>query len=78
MKIENIKDVDKFFEIIEQCKGKVEIISKEGDRLNVKSKLTQFVIASNFFEHPIINELELIAEDPDDRKLLIQFMMNGN
>ena len=30
MKIENIKDVDKFFEIIEQCKGKVEIISKEG------------------------------------------------
>ena len=73
MKIENIKDVDKFFEIIEQCKGKVEIISKEGDRLNAK-----FVIASKFFEHPIINELELIAENPDDRKLLIQFMMNGN
>lgn len=78
MKIENIKDVNKFFEIIEQCKGKVEIISKEGDRLNVKSKLTQFVITSNFFEHPIINELELIAEDPDDRNLLIKFMMNGN
>lgn len=78
MKIENIKDVNKFFEIIEQCKGKVEIISKEGDRLNVKSKLTQFVIASNFFDNPIINELELIAENPDDRKLLIQFMMNGN
>ena len=40
LKIENIKDIEKFFEIIEKCEGKVEIVSKEGDQLNAKSKLS--------------------------------------
>ena len=43
MKIENIKDVDKFFEVVDSCKGRVELVTGEGDRLNLKSKLSQYV-----------------------------------
>ena len=41
MKVQNIKDVNKFFEVIDSCKGKVELVTGEGDRLNLKSKLFQ-------------------------------------
>ena len=41
MKIQNINDVESFFKIIDQCKGSVELVSPEGDRINLKSKLSQ-------------------------------------
>ena len=47
MKIENIKDVDKFFEVVDSCKGRVELVTGEGDRLNLKSKLSQYVSLAN-------------------------------
>ena len=31
MKVQNIKDVNKFFEVIDSCKGKVELVTGEGD-----------------------------------------------
>ena len=39
MKVQNIKDVNKFFEVVDSCKGRVELVTGEGDRLNLKSKL---------------------------------------
>ena len=49
MKISNIKDVDKFFQVIDSCKGRVELVTGEGDRLNLKSKLSQYVSLANIF-----------------------------
>ena len=43
MKIMNITNIDKFFGAIDQCEGKVELITKNGDVYNLKSKLSQFV-----------------------------------
>ena len=37
MKVMGIKDIDKFFEVVDSCKGKVELVTGEGDRLNLKS-----------------------------------------
>ena len=37
MKIQNITDVEKFFEVVDQCKGTVELVSPEGDRSNGKT-----------------------------------------
>ena len=42
MKIRNITDIDGFFKVIDSCDGKVELITGEGDRLNLKSKLHSF------------------------------------
>lgn len=78
MKIQNIDNLDKFFEVIESCEGKVELVSSEGDRLNLKSKLTQYVALANIFSGGYVKELELVAYEPKDVEKLINFMMQGN
>ena len=43
MKIEKISNIQEFFKIIDSCKGRVELLTGEGDRLNLKSKLCQYL-----------------------------------
>lgn len=76
MKVQNITDVDKFFEVIDSCKGKVELVTGEGDRLNLKSKLSQYVSMANIFSDGTIAELELLAYEPEDIQKLLNFMMS--
>lgn len=77
MKVQNITDIDKFFEVIDSCSGKVELVTGEGDRLNLKSKLAQYVSLANIFSDGSIGELELLAYEPDDINKLVNFMMNS-
>ena len=78
MKVENIKDVESFFEVVDSCKGRVELVTAEGDRLNLKSKLSQYVSLANIFSAGVdIPDLELIAYEPEDVNKLLQFMMQG-
>lgn len=77
MKISNIKDVDRFFEVVDHCKGKVELVTGEGDRLNLKSKLSQYVSMANIFSNGEIPELEIIAYEPEDISKLVNFMMES-
>ena len=78
MKIENIKDIEGFFRVVDSCTGRVELVTAEGDRLNLKSKLSQFVSLANIFSNGAeIPELELVASEPEDIRKLIDFMMQG-
>ncbi len=77
MKVQNITNVEKFFEVIDSCEGKVELVTGEGDRLNLKSKLSQYVSLANIFSNGEIPELEVVAYEPDDIKKLVNFMMQG-
>ncbi len=76
MKVQNITNVDKFFKVIDDCKGKVELVTGEGDRLNLKSKLSQYVSLANIFSDGTISELELVAYEPEDIDKLVKFMLN--
>ena len=77
MKLQNVKDPEKLFEFIDSCSGKVELVTGEGDRLNLKSKLSQYLSLANIFSvKEEIPELELVAYDPNDVKKLIEFMIN--
>ena len=49
MKIQNISDVNTFLKVIDSCKGTVELVSPEGDRINLKSKLSQYLSMANIF-----------------------------
>lgn len=77
MKVSNIKDVHKFFEVVDSCKGRVELVTGEGDRLNLKSKLSQYVSLANIFSNGEIPELEIIASEKEDIERLMNFMING-
>ena len=77
MKVSNIKDIDKFFEVIDSCTGRVELVTGEGDRLNLKSKLSQYVSLANIFSNGEVPELEIVASEKEDVDRLMNFMMNG-
>ncbi|WP_461811765.1 polya polymerase [Faecalimonas sp.] len=77
MKIQNITNIEKFFSVVDQCKGKVELVTGEGDRLNLKSKLSQYVSMANVFSNGEIPELELISYETEDTDKLLDFMMKG-
>ena len=77
MKVQNITDVEGFFKVVDQCKGKVELVTGEGDRLSLKSKLSQYVSMANIFSNGEIPELEVIAYEKEDTDRLIQFMLDG-
>ena len=78
MKIQNITNVDSFFDTVQKCKGKVELVSPEGDRLNLKSKLTQYLAIAEIFSGGYIRELELVVYNREDIDLLINYMMEPN
>ena len=79
MKLQNVKDVNKLFEVVDSCKGKVELVTGEGDRLNLKSKLSQYISLTGIFKNgrTDIPELEIVAYAPDDIDKLVEFMMNN-
>ena len=77
MKIENIKNVNEFFKVVDSCKGKVELVTGEGDRLNLRSKLSQYISLANVFSDGNVRELEIVAYEPEDITKLINYMMQS-
>ena len=77
MKVQHITDVEGFFKVVDSCKGRVELVTGEGDRLTLKSKLSQYVSMANIFSNGEIPELEVIAYEKEDTDKLIQFMIDG-
>ena len=77
MKVQNITDIYKFFDVVDSCKGIVELVTGEVDRLNLKSKLCQYVSLANIFSNGEIPELEVLAYEKEDVDKLINFMING-
>ena len=77
MKVTNIKDIEKFFQVVDSCTGRVELVTGEGDRLNLKSKLSQYVSLANIFSGGQIPELEIVAYEKEDIDRLMNFMING-
>lgn len=77
MKVQNITNIEKFFNAVDECKGRVELVTGEGDRLNLKSKMSQYVSMANIFSNGEIPELELIAYEKEDIDRLVKFMVDG-
>lgn len=77
MKIYNLDNVEGFFNVLDKCKGVVELITTEGDRLNLKSKLCQYVALSKLLTEAKINDIEIVAYDPEDVHLLFNYLMEG-
>ena len=76
MKIKSINNVEKFFEVVDSCKGRVELVTGEGDRLNLKSKLAQYVSLANIFSNGEIPELEIVAYKKEDIDKLMDYMIS--
>ncbi len=77
MKVKNITDIQRFFEVIDSCKGRVELVTSDGDRLNLKSKLSQYFSLAQIFSDGNIPEIEILASEPEDMNVLIKYLIEG-
>ena len=77
MKVQNVTDVEKFFKVIDEWKWTVELVSPEGDHINLKSKLAQYLSIASIFANGYIRELDLVAHEKEDIERLIKFMNQG-
>lgn len=75
MRINGVKDVEGFVKLVDSCVGKVELVTAEGDRLNLKSRLAQYVSLEKIFQDESLKELEIIATEPEDANKIISFLM---
>lgn len=75
MKILNIKNPQEFFKTLAQCKGSIELATKEGDRLNLKSKLCQYIVLMNVFGNAEIGEMEIFFSNPDDIGIVVDYLV---
>ena len=77
MKIHNVTDIDKFFKVVNSCEGKVELVTGQGDRLNLKSTLTQYVALAKVFSDGKILEMELVCYEKSDVTKFMEYMLNA-
>lgn len=75
MKINGIKNVDEFMKVVDSCAGKIELVTGEGDRLNLKSKLSQYVSLTKIFDDGHVTELEILASNPEDISKLVDYLL---
>lgn len=76
MTLENIQNIEGLFDVINQCQGSVELVSEEGDCINLKSRLAQYLTLAGAFSNGYIRTLELRIADPADKERIFEFLLN--
>ena len=71
-------DVKAFVSKLDQCKGNVFLITREGDHLNLRSKLCQLIGLTSLIEGGKISEAFVVCENPEDETLLFRFNLYGD
>ena len=72
----NENNIDKFFKLVEECSGKIELVS-DGFVLDLRSKLAQYVGITKIFMNKEVEEIELVIHEPDDANKFLEFMIDG-
>ena len=74
IKVERVNQVNKLFEVIDSCTMNVELVTGEGDCLNMKSKLSQYLSLTRMFANGDVPQMELVAKNDQDAQKLIAFL----
>ena len=74
MRIKNINNPGHFFEAVRRAKGSVELTTDEGDCLNLKSALCQYIALTQMFTDSRIQSVDILLSDESDLALLAPFM----
>ena len=72
MKLANIKEVDSFLKTVDECTGSVWLESTDGDKINLKSKLSQYV-AINALISCEADNLKLFCSKQEDEMKFFKF-----
>ncbi len=70
-------DVKRFMQVLDQCKGNVYLETPEGDRYNLKSKLSQMMGLFQIMEGAKLVEATIVCDNPEDEALLFRANLFG-
>lgn len=70
-------DVQSFLSILDSCEGNVFLVTREGDHLNLKSKLCQLVGLTKLIEGGKISDAYIVCENLEDEAKLFRFNLFG-
>ncbi len=76
MDLHNI-DVTEFLDVLDTCEGNVYLVTNEGDRLNLKSKLCQLIGLTQLVEGGRIAVASIFCDNKDDESKLFRFNCFG-
>ena len=71
-------DVKAFLAVIDTCEGDVFLVTDEGDRLTLKSKLCQLIGLTQLIEGGKITDAHIECQNPEDESKLFRFNIFGN
>ena len=77
MNLHNI-NVSEFLNVLDTCEGKVYLVSHEGDKINLKSKLSQLVGLTRLMEGGKITEASVYCDNPADESRFFRLKMFGD
>lgn len=69
MKIKSNIDLMDFLKEVKRCEGSVYLETTEGDKLNLKSTLSQYVFVVLAGEPEVVKESELVCSEEDAERL---------
>jgi hypothetical protein len=77
MKLQNLSkdDLERFFAVVDKCKGDVTLVIKDQMELNLKSKLSQFMALVGLFSQANVPQIEIYCKSKEDVPRLIDFMV---
>lgn len=70
-------NLQEFNDVLASCKGDVFMVTEEGDRLNLRSKLCQLIGFTKLIEGGSITKATLECSEPEDQSKLFRFNMFG-
>lgn len=78
MTLENVRNLTGLFSVIGKCNKDVFLVSPEGDKINLKSRLSQYLALAGAFTHGYVRSMSLEFEDPEDEKKVMAFISSGD
>ena len=75
MKLKNIVNRKEFFDTLAKCNGTVEMHTNNGDILNMKSTLCQYIALTQMFQEDNLIDCKILLSDPTDMELLKSYLI---
>lgn len=73
MRLKRKIDCRKFLKTVQSCDDDVFFLSSEGDQLNLKSTLSQYMFAAAFADVDLISQGQIVCHNSDDCRQLAEF-----
>ena len=67
-------DIIKLIKSVRQCKGDVHLLTEEGDNMNLKSKICQYVAIAMVAKPELLVRAQIVCDNKEDEPVLGEFV----